>query len=80
MNNTSEEPVVKEEASPQKSISREEAYRRINEMIAELEYRHQESVLGRLSRNKSFWYGVFGTIFFVFMGALLYWVYLDITG
>ena len=63
----------------QEARSKEEAIRRMTELIAELELRHQESYLGRLSRNKTFWYGVFGTIFFLFMGALLYWVYLDLT-
>ena len=64
----------------QDAAVREEAYRRMNELLAELEMQRHESFFGRMSRSKSFWYGVVGTIFFAFMGAMLYWVYLDITG
>ena len=79
--NKQEEQVI-DETSPdggQNVAAREEAYRRMQELLAELEMQHQESFLGRLARSKSFWYGVFGTIFFAFMSALLYWVYLDLT-
>ena len=39
----------------QEARSKEEAIRRMTELIAELELRHQVSYLGRLSRNKTFW-------------------------
>lgn len=48
------------------------------EVLAQLEEEAQESTLGRLCRSKSFWYAVFGVIFFAIMGALIAWAAKDL--
>ncbi len=69
------------EATP--SITPEEekqltAELRKQELIERLEEEGQESLFGQLARSKTFWYAIFGTIFFVIMGGILYWTGKDL--
>ena len=47
------------------------------EVLNRLELESQEGRFSRLARSKSFWYGVFGTIFFFTMIALIAWAARD---
>ncbi len=51
---------------------------RKQELIERLEEEGQESLFGQLARSKTFWYAVFGVLFFVIMGGLLYWTGKDL--
>ena len=48
------------------------------DVLNRLEEEHAESQLGALMRSKNFWYGVFGLIFILWMGALILWVAHDL--
>lgn len=48
------------------------------DVLAKFEEEAEESALGRLCRSKSFWYAVFGVIFFAIMGALIAWAAKDL--
>lgn len=70
--NNAEPAITKSEAEwLQKELRRKE-------VLAQLEEESRESTLGRLCRSKSFWYAVFGGIFFVVMALLLAWVARDL--
>ena len=47
-------------------------------VLNQLEDEAADSRLGELMRSKNFWYGVFGLIFILWMGALILWVAHDL--
>ncbi len=79
--------LVKREPEPEPqrtpSITPEEekqlaAELRKQELLERLEEEGQESFFGQLARSKTFWYAVFGILFFVIMGRILYWTGKDL--
>lgn len=73
-----QQPFGKEEGQGQEELALESAELRKKELLQALEEENQESALGRLCRSKTFWYMVFGAVFFVVMGLLLRWVARDL--
>ncbi|MCQ2402429.1 MAG: hypothetical protein MJ202_01715 [Lentisphaeria bacterium] len=51
---------------------------RKREALARLEEESRDSAMGRILRSKSFWYAVFGAIFFLFMFYIIRWAARDI--
>lgn len=51
---------------------------RKQELFERLEEEGRESFFGQLTRSKTFWYAVFGILFLVIMGRILYWTGKDL--
>ena len=73
-----EAPEAEKRQTPEEQKADLERELRKREVLARLEEEASDSFMGRILRSKSFWYAVFGTIFFLFMFFIVRWAARDI--
>lgn len=73
-----EPPPPEVQLSDEETARRAEYEQRKQELLAQLE--KPESRFSQLARSKSFWYAVFGVMFFIIMSFIISWASRDIYG